>query len=76
MPKKREYILAFTAHNDEECTIKCDQDHYAEQILRGLVHSGYTVTIKEVFREMTAEEAKEAGYGQACDVAVPVPCRV
>lgn len=56
---KNVFIISTVDVNGTLATFQINQDHHAEQILRGLVHSGYAVTIKETTVPLTKEEMEE-----------------
>lgn len=55
---KRHFRLAFKDAVGNDSILTIEESHYAEQILRGLVHSKVAVTIEEIeFEvEMTTDE--------------------
>jgi hypothetical protein len=46
--QKEHYELAFTDSKSRPVLLEIESSHHAESILRGLVHSGFAVTIREV----------------------------
>ena len=59
MEKRAEYQMAVRQNASDVGEFKFKNPGYAEQVLRGLVHSGYEVTIKEVYVDLTPEELRE-----------------
>lgn len=47
------YILTFKDSNDYLAELVIEGSHNVEGIIRGLIHSGFQVTIKEIPREKT-----------------------
>lgn len=68
---RKHFRLQFNDSVGNPSILTIEDDHYAEQILRGLVHSKVAVTIEEIeFEiEMTTEEVSEQLYD---DFARPI----
>lgn len=64
------YLLVFESEG-VVTVLKIRRDHHAEQILRGLVHSGYVVTIRETQIEVEAvSDDEKRSYGE-CAAEAP-----
>lgn len=61
MEPKQEVVVKYFTIAVEGIVLKFNSSGHCEQVLRGLVHSGYVVTIKEVteIRQVTSEEIQK-----------------
>lgn len=68
MRKRKYYALEFLSVNGNLTVLHIRQDHHAEQILRGLVHSGIAVRIEEIDKMVEVEDEENMKYDPHVDM--------
>lgn len=80
--KVRGFILETRDSRGEAVTFQFESDHYAEQVLRGLIHSGYKVMIEERIIEIeyvvadddeNMKKEHELRSATECMASMPMP---
>lgn len=75
-PTRPECVMVVQKAGDSQVVkLRFKNDYNAEQVLRGLYHDGYTVTVKEEQVELTDEEMRRTGLYPNLPEAAP-PTRI